>query len=327
MLPGEVHHQHEPGQVPRTLDSMERFDGYVPGFRRQHSRGVAFRGQFTAAPEAPELTIAEHLQGHRVPVVVRLSNSNPIPYAADRLSAHRGRVLGLAIRFELAGGDTAEWAAINIADFPARTPDEFAGILSAQRPELPGRLPNPLRLVPFLALHPQCLAGLKAILTVKTAPSFATNAFHGLHAYYAVDTRGTRRAFRYRWMPLAAPAGISSDEDRTLPPQYLVSELKLRVAREPVGWDLVFQMAEPGDPVDDVTEHWPPERSQVTMGRLLLDRVHESQDLVEASVFDPTNVPPGVELSEDPLLPFRAACYRESHHRRLSETKPEIKPE
>ncbi len=90
-----------------------------------------------------------------------------------------------------------------------------------------------------------------------------------MHAYFLVDADGTRRAFRYRWVALAEPAGLTPDESRFLPPQYLVSEMKQRIAREPAAWDLVFQMAEPGDPTDDMTKHWPDSRPTITAGRLV----------------------------------------------------------
>jgi catalase len=84
-------------------------------------------------------------------------------------------------------------------------------------------------------------------------------------------------------------------------------------------------MANPTDPVDDMTRLWPEDRPQVHVGQLVLDRVHEDQDEVDASVFDPINVPPGIEPSEDPILRFRSDCYTESKLRRAAEGKPAIK--
>ena len=72
------------------------------------------------------------------------------------------------------------------------------------------------------------------------------------------STRSTRAvlasAFRFRWMPVAGIATMAREHDALIPPQYLMSELELRVEREPVAWDLVFQLGEPGDPTDDVTQ-------------------------------------------------------------------------
>lgn len=308
-------------RVERTLANMEAHIGYVPGFRRAHGRGIALRGEFVASPEAAALTIAEHMQGDPIGVTVRLSNGDGNPYAKDR-----NAVLGLAVRFALPAGDTSEWAALNITDFPARKPDDFADLASAQRKNKKGK-PNPLRLGAFIATHRHSLPGLLAILKAPTTQSWARVTFNGLHAYFLVDAAGARRAFRYRWVALAEPADLTPEEARFLPPQYLVGELRQRIAREPVAWDLVLQMAEPGDPTDDMTKHWPDSRPKVTAGRLVLDRLHENQDLVDRSMFDPTKVPPGIELSDDPVLHFRSEAYIESQKRRLAESKPPIKPE
>jgi catalase len=65
----------------------------------------------------------------------------------------------------------------------------------------------------------------------------------------------------------------------------------------------------------------------VQIGQLVVDREHEDQHQVDASMFDPTNVPPGIEISEDPILEFRSQVYRESQARRWAEGPPPIKPE
>jgi catalase len=171
------------------------------------------------------------------------------------------------------------------------------------------------------------LLGVKEIVCARTTASFATTRFFGLHAYFAVDADGHRRAFRYRWIPAAGEAGMTPEDDRLLPPQYLIGELRQRIARGPIAWDLVFQLAEPDDPTDDLTKHWPDDRPLVTVGRLELDRLHEDPAQIDGLVFDPTAVPPGIELSNDPVLHFRSDAYTASHKRRASETKPALTPD
>lgn len=314
-------------RAERLMGLMERNLGYVPGFRRAHSRGIGLRGRFTATPAAAELTTAEHMQGDEIAVVARLSNGAGTPYAADRTSAEKGSVLGFGVRFELPSGGSAQMGSLNIQTFPARRPDDFIGLTAARRQGLPFGLPNPVRFVSYLLSHPTVLKGVRAILGAKTSASFATAEFFGLHAFFAVDAGGNRRPFRYRWVPVAGVAGMTPDEHRLLPPQYLVSEIRQRVRRGPIAWDLVFQLGEPGDPTDDLTRHWPGTRPLVTVGRLELDRMHEDQVALHGLVFDPTVVPPGIELSNDPVLHFRSAAYTASHTRRASETKPAITPE
>jgi len=231
------------------------------------------------------------------------------------------------VRFELPSGDHTTWTGLSLAAFPPTTPDDFHAMVSAQRAELPGGLPNPLRLAAFIAPRPRAIAGIRAAATLAPAKSFATTRFNGFHAYYLVDAEGRRRAFRFRWMPKAGIVALDPADDRVLPPQYLVSEIKQRVAAGPVAWTLAFQLAAPDDPVDDLTRLWPEDRELVEAGELVIDRLHEDQDLVDAYVFDPTRMPPGIELSDDPLLHFRSEAYAESHRRRTHESRPTILPE
>lgn len=315
-----------PEPVERVLFNMESYLGYVPGFRRAHARGVSFRGHFEATPEARALTTAEHLQGGEIPVIVRFSNGAGSPYLVDRTNAKRGTALGLAVRFELPSGGHGDVVGLNITNFPAHVPDDFIGLASAQRKGLPTGLPNPIRLGLFLATHPRCVPGVIKVFLAVTAESFATQAFHGLHAFWAIDEAGARQAFRYHWVPETTDVAMSAEQDRFWPPQYLVSEIEHRVARGPVAWKLVWELAEPGDPTDDLTQMWPQDRPRVTVGRMVVDRIHEDPDAADKIMYDPTDLPAGIEASDDPVLHFRSEVYIESKRRRAGETKPEITP-
>jgi catalase len=313
--------------VQRTINLMEK-SGYKPGFRRVHARGYGVRGTFTATPAAATLTSAEHMQGDPVGVVGRFSNGSANPYGGDRTRRDRGPALGFGVRFELPSGAPAEWVGLTLERFPPSVPKDFTEMIAAaQRLPLPGHPPNPVALIAFFATHPQTVPGFRAIFTSKPWDSFATGPYHGLHAYWAVDSNGERRAFRYTWEPLQEPVELTEEDDKILPPQYLISELKGRLERAPVRWRLVFTLAADGDPVNDMNRIWPDDRQKVDMGELVIDSVHEDQDAVDASVFDPTHVPPGIEISDDPVLAFRSTIYSESKKRRAAEGKPAIKPE
>ena len=309
-----------PVRVQKAMLVLERYGGALEGFRRAHGRGVGLRGHFTATPEVAALTTAAHMQGDRVEVVARLSNSSSSPYAGDRKT-----VLGFGVRFELPAGGHAAWAALTIDHAPMRVPDDFIALTSATRKGRNGK-PNPLRLLAHVVTHFGTLKGLLAVLRQQTSQSFARSRFNGLHAYHLVDGEGRRRAFRYHWLPTAEAAGLTAQQERTYPPQYLVSEIANRVAQGPVSWQLVFQMAEPGDPTDDVGRLWPDTRPQIVAGTLVLDRLHEDPSLLEGLVFDPTHVPPGIETSADPILHFRSEAYTESHRRRSTEARPDVTP-
>jgi hypothetical protein len=102
----------------------------------------------------------------------------------------------------------------------------------------------------------------------------------------------------------------------------LVEEMRQRVARGPVRWELTFDLAQEGDPTDDQLRAWPASRTRIHAGTLTLTGEHPDQDVVDGMVFDPTNVPTGIACSDDPLLAFRSAVYSASHAARTREAKP-----
>ncbi len=308
--------------VAAAMAAMEKYTGVVPGHRRAHARGHGFVGHFEATAPVVALTVAEHLQGDRVDVVVRLSNGAGSPYAPDLQSARHGATLGLGIAFALPSGGHATWAAANLTAFPAGTPQEFIAVTTAQRRNARGHR-NLLALLAFAVRHPRTVPGLMALVRHPPVRSFAAADFHGLHAYHLVDGRGGRQAFRYHWTSTMTDGRtVRAGEAARRPPQFLVEEMRRRVARGPVRWELIFELAQAGDPTDNQLRAWPASRARIHAGMLTLTGEHPDQEAVDGIVFDPTNVPAGIECSDDPLLAFRSAVYGASHAARTRETKP-----
>jgi catalase len=308
-----------------AVEAIEKAVGSNPGYRRAHPRGLVCSGVFDATPEARALTVAEHFQGGSIRVAVRLSNGTGSPFAPDRASDTVGKVLGLAVRFQLPSGKVASWAAVNLPSFVARTPEDFVRLTLAQRPTFFGK-PNPLALVSYLVTRRSVFPGIKAIATMKPVPSFVNVDYGGLHTYFLVDAGGKRQPVRYRWVPRAGIAWLRPDEASKLPPQYLLAELRDRLARGPAQWDLRFQLAEPGDPLDDASRAWPADRRTQHAGTLTVTNVESDQNAHEGLVFDPTGVVPGIELSDDPILRIRAGVYSESYRRRSTEKREKPSP-
>jgi catalase len=119
---------------------------------------------------------------------------------------------------------------------------------------------------------------------------------------YAPDVRGLAVAFVAR---AAKAAGAD----------YLGEELRTRLALEPVRFDLRVQIAEDGDETADPSAQWPSSRRVVTVGTLRIDEIVPEEGVL---VFDPTSVIDGIELSDDPVLRFRAPAYSVSVDDRLA---------
>ena len=98
---------------------------------------------------------------------------------------------------------------------------------------------------------------------------------------------------------------------------YLFDELKERIARGPVEFQILVQVANDDDTVDDATVHWPEERPLVNFGKIVLTKpVTDDAREQKRIIFDPIPRVDGIEPSDDPLLELRAAVYLLSGRRR-----------
>jgi catalase len=110
---------------------------------------------------------------------------------------------------------------------------------------------------------------------------------------------------------------ITPEEAAKQSPNYLFDELAKRIAQKPLVFHLKAQMAEPGDQTKDASQPWPDDRKVVDLGVLTLTKVVPNSAAAEKKLlFLPTNLTPGIELSDDPLPSVRSAAYGVSFGRR-----------
>ncbi|HEX3782432.1 MAG TPA: catalase [Pseudonocardiaceae bacterium] len=290
--------------------------------RRLHARGSSFEARFIPAQQVKGLTVAEHLTTEG-DAVIRFSNGLPQIDADDR---ERG-VRGMAVKFLGADGQpVADLVAANFRVFPSRTPEGFIELVEALSEatadgtlaeRAKGKLAAAGKFASLLAHHPESYAGLKAFIARQAPASFATTRYDGLHAFHLVDADGNRQAFRYRLIPQLGEIDLTPDHAKTLTVDYLLGELDARLAAGPVSFTLVFQLADPGDQTSDPSSAWPEHRRLIPAGTFQVLRRSPKADEWEHAVFDPTNLAPGVETSDDPILRFRPYAYSVSASRRL----------
>jgi len=288
-----------------TRAANEAF-GRHPGYRALHARGVLLKGTFTATPEAASLTRAGHLQGDPVPVTVRVSNGNGDPQVPDYMPDVRG----LAVKFYLPDGARTDIVAQTAPRFPVRTPEAFLELLRAQKPSPAMAWKLPL----FLARHPEALVRLPPNVPALRPPeSYATCRYYAIHAYRFLDSGGGAHYVRYTFLPAAGDRRLGPREAKRRGPEYLQQEIRERVAREPIRFDLELQIAQPGDNVDDPASSWPSRRQRVIAGTLEITGLETERETGgDVLVFDPSRVADGIECSEDPVLRFRPAAYSDS---------------
>jgi catalase len=293
-----------------SRDVIEAFDkvdgGRHPGFRRAHAKGVLLTGTFTPAPEAGSLTRAPHIQRSSTPVTVRLSDFAGIPNVPDN-DAQNASPRGCAIRFHLGEHAHTDIVAHSVDAFPARTAEGFLEFLEAIIATDPaGTHPNSIER--FLGAHP---AALTFVQTPKPIPtSFARESFFAVSAFRFTNADGVSRYGRYRILPVAGNEYFDQSRAATQAPNFLFDELKARVAKGPVKFRIIVQLAEQGDPVDDATLRWPEDRPQLTLGEISLTAIAGNNAAAQQHIiFDPIPRVDGVEASADPLFEPRANVY------------------
>ena len=299
----------------RLVDTLQEGGGVHPGFRRNHAKGVCVAGYFESNGEAASYSTASvFAAGSRTPVVGRFALPGGNPYAPDSSVPIRS----FALRFALPHGEQWRTGMNSMPVFPVATPQAFYDQLVATLPDPATGKPDPKKVGAFFASHPETGAFLAWVKTAKPSASFVTETYEGLNAFYFVDGTGKRHAVRWKVTPVA------NDDAGTGPqagdPDYLAKDLQQRLAQGPQRWHLRVTLAEPGDPTNDATKPWPADRHTIDAGTLVIESEQPQDSGPCRDVnYDPTIVPAGIEISDDPLLPARSAAYAVSYLRRTSE--------
>ena len=299
-----------------VLKGFEKVDGGIhPGFRPAHAKGILLAGIFTPSSEASTLTTAPHINRHSTPVTVRFSDFAGIPTVPDN-DPQNASPRGCAIRFHLGEHVHTDIVAHSVDTFPARTTEEFLDFLNALIATDPAG-PHPNAIEQFLGTHP---AALRFVQIPKPIPtSFARESFFAVSAFRFTNAQGVSRYGRYRVLPVAGGEYLDEAGAAAQTPNFLFDEIQERVAKGPVQFRIVVQLAEDGDTVDDATFRWPEDRPQRSFGEISLteitpDNAREQQQVI----FDPIPRVDGIEASADPLFEPRANIYLMAGRRRRS---------
>ena len=296
--------------VAELVETMRKLAGSHPGYRPVHAKGLVCAGTFRATAEAKRISRAAHLQGQPVAAIVRFANSNGNPDAHDGQPSVRS----LAVKLKLADGKIADILANSVDGFVARTPAEFLEFLRTQLPDPATGKPASDALPKFLGSHPAAAAFVGRLMQKPVPASYAQASYHAEHAFRFTAADGTSAFGRYHVIPEAGEAYLSPEDGAKRGANFLRDELQDRLRRGPVSFRLQLQIAGPGDPTDDVTALWPEDRRRVELGRLEITGIAPTgPDDEKRLVFDPSNCPDGIEMSNDPILQARSAAYSISY--------------
>jgi len=300
-----------PSTAVQTVDVMNKLWGRHPGMRANHAKGVVVTGSFTPSKSAAGLSKANIFAGGAVPVTIRFSDSTGLVDLSD--GAPPASPHGMSIQFHPPGAGPVDVVTNSLAFFPVSTGEGFRDLLTALSKSSPNG-PHPTPAETFFASHP---AALPALHSVFTPASFAEETYNGVDAFIFVNAAGKRQPFRFKIVPDAGTHHLSAADAAKLAPNALLDELPARLARQPVTFHLLAQLANPGDQTSDPTKPWPASRKLADMGTITITTaVPDNAAAQRAFHVLPNVLTPGIEVSDDPLIDARVKAYVISFGRR-----------
>ncbi|GAB7531372.1 catalase family peroxidase [Pseudomonas sp. 3A(2025)] len=285
---------------------------FPPGFRRAHGKGLCFAATFRPTDEGRALSKARAFSQPQTPIVGRFSVGAGSPFAGDDST----KTISMALL--MTTDDNQQWrmAMNNQPYFATHDAEGFLALQKAMTPDPATGKPVPEQVAQFLQQYPEAQKFLDRAKAAPAPGSYSGVDFHGINAFILTSAHGKR--VPVRWHMRAHDAFV--ERSAQAGQDFLFQDLKNKLADKPLYWDFVMQVAQPGDPVDDPSQPWPADRQQVVAGTLEVTQVADQATGACRDInFDPTIVPVGVDLSNDPILVARSAAYSRSFNARERE--------
>jgi catalase len=307
-------HRQSGGDIANVLESNA--GGAHKGYRRAHAKGLCLAGYFAANGAGSALAPTSLLQLGTYPVVGRFSLGGGNPLAGD------GRNVFHAIALRLNAPDGQEWrmAMDHTPIFPVADPQTFEALQIASTPDAKTGKPDPASMKAYMATHPETRAFQDYIAKAPLPGSFATATYYSINAFRFTDIGGTTRFVRWQIVPEASGPDLDKSKLADLPRDALFQEMVVRTAKGPSRWHLQLVVANPGDVTDKATVQWTGAHRVIDAGVLAITSVTpEETGQCRDLNFDPTILPHGIAISDDPLLAARSKTYSTSFTRRSGE--------
>ena len=154
---------------------------------------------------------------------------------------------GLAVRFDLGNGANSDLVMISAPVFFVKTPALFVEFLQTVGSG------DKDKLKAFFEAHPE-LTRQNAWLTSHPVPaSYGGVNYWGVHAFTLSNAAGESKVVKFKALPEAGDLGLTPDEAKAKGPDFYAHELKERLAKGPIVFDLVAILGQKGDPTNDPT--------------------------------------------------------------------------
>jgi len=298
-----------------------------------HARGSGAHGVFEALEDISDLSkAAVFKKGQTTETFVRFST---VAGGAGSVDTPRD-VRGFAVKFYTPEGN---WDLVgnNIPVFFIQDAIKFPDLIHAVKMEADRGYPQAASahdtFWDFISLMPEATHMIMWAMSDRGIPrSFRTIEGFGVHTFRLVNEAGDSHFVKFHWKPVLGLQSTCWDEAVKIAgadPDYLRRDLFEAIAAGTFPqWNLGIQVFDEAfaakQPYDvlDATKLIPEEVLPVRIiGRMTLNRnVDNFFAETEQVAFLPTNVPPGIDFSNDPLLQGRLFSYLDTQKSRLGTT-------
>lgn len=299
-----------------------------------HARGSAAHGVFTCTDPIPELTRASLLaeKGKETPVFARFST---VAGGAGSVDTPRD-VRGFAVKFYT---DQGNWDLVgnNIPVFFIQDAIKFPDLVHSVKMEADRGYPQAASahdtFWDFVSLMPESLHTVIWAMSDRAIPrSLRMMEGFGVHTFKFVNDEGETRFVKFHWRPVLGTQSLIWDESAKL--QGADNDYHRRDLHEAIAagdfpeWDFAVQVFDQAladslpydvlDPTKIIPEEVVPLR---VIGRMVLNRNPDNHFAEnEQAAFLPSNIVPGIDFSDDPLLQGRLFSYLDTQKSRLGTT-------
>ncbi len=312
-------------------EKISHFDHERIPERVVHARGAAAHGTFVANGEASTICRAAFLdEGVETPVFVRFSTVLGSRGSSDTARDTRG----FATRFYTQEGNY-DLVGNNIPVFFIQDGIKFPDVIHAGKPHPDREIPQAQSahdtFWDFVSLHTEAQHHTIWNMSDRALPrSFRTMEGFGVHTWRLVDDGGATVLVKFHWKPRSGVHSTTWEEAQMtggLDPDFHRRDLAdaIEAGAHPQ-WDLgvqvmpdtedeMFEGVDLLDPTKFVPEELCPVR---VIGTMTLDRNPMNYFAeTEQVAFNPSNLVPGIDVTNDPLLQARLFSYLDTQITRL----------
>ncbi len=296
-----------------------------------HARGFGVHGHFQVYESQSALTKAHFLSDPALvtPVFVRFSTVAGFRGSPDTVRDVRG----FAVKFYTQEGNY-DLVGNNMPVFFIQDAIKFPDLIHALKPEPHNEIPQAASahdtFWDFIANNPETAHNMMWLMSDRAIPkSYRMMEGFGIHTYRFINAKGQSKFVKFHWKPLLGVHSLMWDETQKIAgvdPDFNRRDLWENVfCGNFPEWELGVQILDPKDEfkfdfdILDATKLWPEELIPVKrIGKMTLDHnVTNYFAETEQVAFCPSNIVPGIDFTNDPLLQGRLFSYLDTQLSRL----------